>query len=179
MTEDLDLIETERLVLSGWQPDQLGDLMRLHGDPRVTTFFHPPRPWTEAEVSAALETWMGLFASRRLGKLRIRRKIDGAFVGRAGFGIWAPTGEAEIGYAVLPEHWGNGYAFEAASGLRDWFFRANEDDQFIGLADVNNTPSLAILTRIGMTPTHVAPYGGEGGRPYQFHVFRRDDLAAA
>jgi RimJ/RimL family protein N-acetyltransferase len=77
---------------------------------------------------------------------------------------------------VLPEHWGNGYAFEAASGLRDWFFRANDDDRFIGLADVDNTPSLAILTRIGMTPTHVAPYGGPGGRPYQFHVYSRDDL---
>ena len=27
---DLTLLETDRLILSGWRPDQIGDLYRLH-----------------------------------------------------------------------------------------------------------------------------------------------------
>ncbi len=37
-----------------------------------------------------------------------------------------------------PEHWGNGYATEAAAALRDWIFRETDWDHFIGFADVRN-----------------------------------------
>ena len=71
----------------------------------------------------ALAWWMELFATKRLGKLRVRRKSDGVLVGRAGYGVLEDTGEPELGYALYPEFWGNGYALEAAAGLRDWIFR--------------------------------------------------------
>lgn len=169
MPTNLDLIETERLVLSGWRPEELPDLMRLQGDPVVARYSSVGRPWTEADAKAALAEWMELFATRRLGKLRVRRKADGVLVGRAGFGLYAPTGAPEIGYALYPEFWGNGYAFESAAGLRDWFFRETPGDRFVGMAHVTNTASLAILTGIGMTKTHVAPYG-RLQEPFQFHV---------
>ena len=167
----LDLLETERLVLSGWRADQIGDLMRLHGDPVVTRYFTHIEPWTEARAIAALGEWMALFTEHRLGKLRVRRKSDGVLVGRAGYGIYAPTGEPELGYALYPEHWGNGYASEAASGLRDWIFRETDWDHFIGIADIRNRASLAVLARIGMTRTHIVP--NEFGRPCQFHIYRK------
>ena len=177
MSTNLDLIETERLVLSGWRAEDLPDLMRLQGDPVVARYSSVGRPWTEADAKAALAHWMELFATRRLGKLRVRRKADGVLVGRAGFGLYEPTGEAEIGYALYPEFWGNGYAFEAAAGLRDWIFRETDASHFIGLADVHNRASLRILTGIGMTKTHVAPYG-RTHELFQFHVHRRGDAAA-
>ncbi len=152
---DLDLIETERLVLSGWRPEQIGDLYRLHGDPRVARYLTTHgRPWTKEEMDAALTGWISLFETRRLGKLRVRRKSDGVLVGRAGFGVYGPDDVPEIGYSLYPEYWGNGYVFEAASALRDWYFRETEGDHFIGLADVRNEASLKVLRKIGMTFTH-------------------------
>ncbi len=174
---DLDLLETERLVLSGWRADQLEDIIRLQGDPRVARYSSTGGPWTRAESEAALALWMDLFAARKLGKLRVRRKADGVLVGRAGYGIYDPTGEPELGYALYPEHWGNGYAFEAASGLRDWIFRETRATHFIGIADVNNAPSLRILTGIGMNETHVEPYGKE--RVYRFHIYRRPETSVS
>lgn len=169
---DLLLFETERLQLSGWREDQLDDLMRLHGDPVVARYLKDHgQPWTREEAEASLKLWIELFATQRLGKLRVTRKADGVLVGRAGYGIYPPTGEPEIGYALYPEHWGNGYAFEAASALRDWLFRETEWDHFIGMADVRNTPSLAILTAIGMTRTHVE--ANEDGQLCQFHILNR------
>lgn len=153
---NLDLIETDRLVLSGWRADQIDDLVRLHGDPLVARYLTSHgRPWTMEEMRAALDSWIALFETRRLGKLRVTRKADGVLVGRAGYGIYAPTGEPEIGYSLYPEFWGNGYAHEAACGLRDWIFRDTDASHFIGLADVNNAASLKVLGKIGMTKTHV------------------------
>jgi ribosomal-protein-alanine N-acetyltransferase len=168
----LDLIETERLVLSGWTMDQLSDLVRLHGDPVVARYLRGHgRPWTMEEMTSALELWINLFETRQLGKLRVRRKADGVLVGRAGFGIYDPTGEPEIGYSLYPEFWGNGYAFEAASGLRDWIFSTGAS-HFIGLADVRNAGSLKVLDRIGMTRTHVGTVPGDS-QVCQFFIHER------
>ena len=168
----LDLIETARLVLSGWRVDQIEDLARLHGDPAVARYLTSHgRPWTRAEMEAALFSWIALFETRRLGKLRVRRKSDGVLVGRAGYGVYAQTGEPEIGYSLYPEFWGNGYAYEAACGLRDWIFRDTDAPHFIGLADVRNEASKKVLDRIGMARTHVATVPIE--QLCQFFIYQR------
>ena len=169
---DLDLFETERLVLSGWRRDQLPDLVRLHGDPVVARYLRAHgQPWSMAEMETALDHWIELFETRRMGKLRVTRKSDGVLVGRCGYSIYAPTGEPELGYSLFPEFWGNGYAYEAASGQRDWIFRDTDVPHFIGMADVRNAASLKVLERIGMTRTVVAT--SDEGQLVQFHVLRR------
>jgi ribosomal-protein-alanine N-acetyltransferase len=168
---DLDLIETDRLVLSGWTRDQLPDLVRLHGDPTVARYLAAAgRPWTMDEMTSALDHWIDLFESRRMGKLRVRLKSDGTLVGRAGFGVEGPEEIPEIGYALYPEHWGKGYAFEAASALRDWLWRETEWDHFLGMADVRNEASRKVLRGIGMIETHVR---NDGPRDIQCHILRR------
>ena len=168
------LLETERLVLTGWRADQLDDLVRLHGDPEVARYLSASgAPWTREQASASLNNWLELFVTHRMGKLRVLRKADGVLVGRAGYGIYAPTGEPEIGYALYREHWGNGFAKEAASGLRDWLFRETQWDHFLGIADVANATSIHVLQSIGMRPTFVRTE--PNGVSCQFHVFARDD----
>lgn len=153
MTQDLDLLETERLVLSGWRRDQIGDLVRLHGDPVVARYLTPHgQPWTQEAMETSLDHWIELFETQRLGKLRVRRKSDGVLVGRAGYGIYGHGNVPEIGYSLYPEHWGNGYAVEAAAALRDWLWRETEWDHFFGMADINNAASIKVLRKIGMTP---------------------------
>lgn len=169
---DLDLIETERLVLSGWRHDQIEDLVRLHGDPVVARYLTKEgQPWTRAAMEAALAHWIELFETVKMGKLRVRRKSDGVLVGRAGYGIYGPSGEPEIGYSLYPEFWGNGYAFEAASGLRDWIFRETDRSHFIGMADVRNAASIKVLRGIGMTPLGQQP--NDDGQLCEFHIYRR------
>ncbi|MCW5720872.1 MAG: GNAT family N-acetyltransferase [Devosia sp.] len=168
----LALLETDRLVLSGWRSDQVDDLLALHGNPNVSRYLSlSGAPWSREQAETALAGWIALFETRQLGKLRLTRKSDGAFIGRAGFGIFGPTGEPEIGYALFEEHHGQGYATEAASGLRDWYFGAGEGEHFIGFADTRNAPSLAVLTRIGMEKTHIETE--PNGLLCQFHILRR------
>jgi RimJ/RimL family protein N-acetyltransferase len=169
------LLETERLRLEGWREDQLDDLVRLHGDPEIAQYLSDDgKAWTVQQCADGLALWIDNFKTHRMGKLRLIRKSDGAFIGRAGFGFYPPTGEPEIGYALFREHRGQGYATEAANALRDWIFRATDWDHFIGFADVRNHASLAVLRRIGMVPTHTEE---TMGFEVQFHVLRKADAA--
>lgn len=157
---DLDLIETERLVLSGWRRDQVEDLYHLHGDPVVARYLTAHgEPWTKEEMDGALAHWIALFDRQKMGKLRVTRKSDGVLVGRCGFGVYGPEETPEIGYSLYPDFWGNGYAFEAASALRDWYWRETERLYFIGMADARNEASLKVLRKIGGVFTHTGPNG--------------------
>lgn len=174
MTSEI-VLETERLVLSTWRPEQIDDLLALHGDPRVTQYLDAQGGvWTREKAQKALDRWADEFARERMGKLRVTLKTGDSFVGRAGYGLYTPTGEPEIGYAMLPEHWGKGYALEASIGLRDWIFRETRWDHFIGLADLRNEPSLSILRRLGMIETYQDTE--PGGLFCQFFEYRRDML---
>jgi RimJ/RimL family protein N-acetyltransferase len=171
---DLTLFETDRLVLSGWRRDQIDDLVRLHGDPVVARYLSGDgKPWPMDAIEAALEEWIGLFETRRLGKMRVTRKADGVLVGRCGYGLY--EGQPEIGYSLYPQFWGNGYAYEAACGMRDWIFRETDIAQFLGMADVRNEASRKVLRRIGMLETHQL---AENDRTIQFHLLTRDEWLA-
>lgn len=169
---DLTLLETDRLVLSGWSMAQVDDLLRLHGNPNISRYLTlSGAPWTEDQARQAVEHWIELFATRRLGKMRLTRKSDNSFIGRAGYGIYPPTNEPELGFALFEEHQGQGYASEAATALRDWIFRETDAAQFLGFADTRNAPSLAVLRKIGMVPTRVEVE--PNGMLCQFHIYRR------
>lgn len=170
---ELDLFETERLILSGWRNDQIEDLVQLHGDPRVARYLDADgQPWSREKAQARLAIWIDNFAAHRMGKLRLTRKSDGAFIGRAGFGLFGDKDEPEIGYALLPAFHGQGFATEAASALRDWLLRETAWSYFLGFADVRNAASLAVLERIGMEKTHVAVVANQ---PCQFHIMRKPE----
>lgn len=169
---DLDLLETERLVLSGWRADQVDDLYRLHGDPVVARYLtEHGRPWSKDEMDTAIAHWIALYERQKMGKLRVTRKSDGVLVGRCGFGVYGPDETPEIGYSLFPEFWGNGYVFEAASALRDWYWSATERDHFIGIADVQNENSLKVLRKLGGIYTHTGP--NDHGQVCEWYRYER------
>lgn len=172
MTDNLTLLETDRLVLSGWRRDQIDDLYRLHGDPVVARYLtEHGEPWSKEEMDAALDHWIELYERQKMGKLRVTRKSDGVLVGRCGFGVYGPDDTPEIGYSLYPEYWGNGYAFEAASALRDWYWRETDRPFFIGLADVRNEASLKVLRKIGGVHTHTG--SNDHGHYCEWFIYNR------
>ncbi|RZJ83554.1 MAG: N-acetyltransferase [Massilia sp.] len=172
----LDLIETDRLILSGWTMDQLPDLVRLHGDPVVARFLtEHGKPWSMEEMTSALTHWIELFERQQMGKLRVTRKSDGVLVGRCGFGVYGPDDTPEIGYSLFPEFWGNGYAYEAASAMRDWYFRDTDRSHFIGIADTRNESSLKVLRKLGGVYTHTGD--NDHGHYCEWYMYNRPEAA--
>ena len=75
--------------------------------------------------------------------------------------------DVEIGWQLAPEHWGNGYASEAARGVIERAFGLDIDEVF-ALVRPNNTRGEATARRLGMT------WVGETDKYYglRLNVFR-------
>ena len=83
-------------------------------------------------------------------------------IGDGGFVAPPDTdGEVEIGYSVLPQFQGFGYASEAAPALVRWAFNHPEVTRIIGETDHDNAPSIRVLQKLGFT--YAGP-GSEQGR---------------
>lgn len=63
---------------------------------------------------------------------------------------WEETAEWEIGWHLLPEHWGNGYAAEAAKAAARYAFANLRVHRIAAFINADNTRSAALAERIGM-----------------------------
>lgn len=76
---------------------------------------------------------------------------DQRVIGDVGFkGRPDSTGSVDIGYGVVAAYRRQGYAYEAAAGLRDWAFRWPEVQRLTGDCWPDNTASARILAKLGM-----------------------------
>ena len=95
----------------------------------------------------------------------IERRDDGAFVGRAGILVWdsrtwtqtteragGSYAQPELGWALVREHWGNGYATEAARAVRDWARRERDVGRLVSLIAPGNARSQHVAERLGASP---------------------------
>jgi RimJ/RimL family protein N-acetyltransferase len=104
------------------------------------------------------------------GMLPIERVADGAFLGIAGATRldWFP-GEVEVGWRLLPEHWGHGYATEAGRAWVGWSFARHGVPRVISVCDLPNARSRAVMARLGMRLDRVATVE-EDGEPIEVAV---------
>ena len=89
-------------------------------------------------------------------------KKDGTHVGDLCFKGLEANGVAEIGYGILEEHQGRGYATEAVKAALGWAFRQPGVTAIEAEADPGNFSSLRILEKCGFAPNGVI--GEEGPR---------------
>lgn len=83
-----------------------------------------------------------------MGFLAVTENESGKFIGLSKI-VPFENGMTEIGYALLPEFWGKGYASEITSCLVDYARELGTIQELIGLVDPDNQPSIRILTKNG------------------------------
>ena len=106
-------IETERLVLRRFVPEDIDWLARMLGDP--DTLEHWDRPLTRTESVRWIDANLERYAADGYGLWVVEH--DGEPVGDCGIVLREVEGEpeVEVGYHLARRHWGNGYATEAAA----------------------------------------------------------------
>ena len=79
-------------------------------------------------------------------------KNNGALIGMAGLLIQKvdEINELEIGYSILPEFWGKGYASEAAMKCKEYAFLNNFSDSLISIVHIDNHASAKVAVKNGM-----------------------------
>lgn len=66
--------------------------------------------------------------------------------------------ELEIGYSILPEHWGIGYATEAAKKCKEVAFYNMWASHLIAIIHVDNLPSKKVAVKTGMHLNRTTTY---------------------
>ena len=80
----------------------------------------------------------------------------------------------DLGWRLHPDHWGNGYATEAARGAVGYAFGTLGLDELAAATLPDNVRSRAVMERLGMT------YSGEAvhaGLPHVLYLLRRSGQA--
>jgi RimJ/RimL family protein N-acetyltransferase len=144
-------LETLRLEFREFVAADFDDLYRLDSDPRVMKYIANGKPATRVAVLQALARiarYPALYPD--LGVWRASRRDTGAFVGWFSLKYAGRSPDIEVGYRLLPQAWGQGFATEGARALVDYGFDDLDLDRIIGVTHPGNRASQRVLMKAGM-----------------------------
>ena len=152
---------TARIALRQFVPGDAVDLLRLDSDPRVMRYINGGKPSTPADIATAMKRIPRIYAMYPgLGTWRAGRRDNGAYIGWFTFKYVPKTAEIEVGYRLLHEAWGQGFATEGASALVRYGFDTLGLYRIIGITHPDNVASQRVLTKAGLSYRGFGRYYG-------------------
>jgi len=148
-------LETERLILRPMLPDDVEPLITFMQDPRVAAFLTDTgKPRDRATEWRAAASILGHWQIRGFGFFTVLDRQTGDWLGRVG--PWQPEGwpGLEVGWSIAADHWGKGYAVEAALATMRWTFERFADlPRLISVIEPTNANSQAVAKKVGEVKT--------------------------
>ena len=165
-------LETPRLHLRRWRPEDRPPFAALNAEPAVTRYLAPLRP---GGIDAMIDRFEAHFDEYGYGYWALEEKGTGALVGTCGlshvtFDVpFAPA--IEIGWRLSTAWQGRGLAREAAQAVLDAAFTRLGIDRVVSFTVSANRASWGLMERLGMKQigTFDNPMLPEG-HPLRAHV---------
>lgn len=145
-------LETRRLHLRQWRESDREPFAAMNADPTVMEFF--PALQSRAQSDASVDGWQAQFSERGWSNWAAELRATGQFVGFVGLSIpkrvfpFSPC--VEVGWRLAREHWGRGYATEAARAALRAGFGELGLNSIVSFTSATNVRSRAVMERIGM-----------------------------
>jgi ribosomal-protein-alanine N-acetyltransferase len=140
------VIRTERLVLRRWRDADREAFAAMNADPVVMATIGPPM--TREQSDAYLDRIEAGWDERGFGLWCV--ELDGECIGFTGLTVpWFRDG-VEVGWRLRAEHWGSGYAPEAARAALAFGFDDLGLGEILSFTAVVNTNSQRVMQKIGM-----------------------------
>lgn len=141
------LFESKRLAVRHLTPEDLEDYFRLNGDEELMRYIRPPKTREETE-KFLLENIAAYDKDTIDWRLALVDRTDGHFVGS--FAIIPLSGreELQVGYALLKEHWGKGYATEILQAGLKYIYEKLKLEMIAAVTEVENLASQQVLLRL-------------------------------
>ncbi len=154
-------IETPRLTLEPLRAAHAEAFFEaLQQDAALYQWISMPKPESLAALRAH---WRGLEERRRSPDglyawpiWAVRRKSDGAYLGRVDAEVSSQLSADNLGFYVFSKYWGQGYASEAA-GAAVHALAARGVSRFVATVTVGNTASGRVLKKLGFEFSRILP----------------------
>jgi RimJ/RimL family protein N-acetyltransferase len=151
----IPVLTTERLVLREWRQTDKVPYAVLNGDPEVMRHF--PFVLTAQQSDEMVDRMAVKWETDGCGLWAVERRDSGQFIGFTGLVVpnWqaAFTPCVEVGWRLMRQHWGNGFAPEAALAALAFGFDHLElpGDEIVSFTTMQNVNSQRVMQKIGMS----------------------------
>ncbi|HEX7641705.1 MAG TPA: GNAT family N-acetyltransferase [Burkholderiaceae bacterium] len=157
------MIETERLILRRFTPDDAEEHFPLLADPEINRYTGQTLVQTvEQTRQALLDHPIRDYEVFGYGRMACIEKSTGRLVGFSGMKYLPDLGETDVGYRFLRDSWGKGYATESAQVLMRECIREFGLRRVIRMADRRNTGSTRVLVKLGLSYEREIDVDGDG-----------------
>jgi RimJ/RimL family protein N-acetyltransferase len=143
------LVETERLFVRQWLPDDWERLRRLVTDPRVLEHLPTEVPWPDERIQRFINRGIEVESTRGWILWPVIHKEDAELIGFCGFADGFPP-DVEIGWRLRPEYWGRGLATEVARAVMQYGFDRFRFDRLVAVTHPANRRSIRVMEKLGM-----------------------------
>lgn len=175
---DPDRIETARLVLRAWSPDDAVQAFQVYGDVAVTRWLVPvvDRISDVDAMGRVLVEWIADSYRRRFpeGRWAIERRDDGSVVGGAELLPFGGSDRLFMGWQLRSSSWGYGFASEVGHALAHQVFELDGVDEVFAVSHARNERGRATALRIGMD--HIGETTEVEGADLRLYRLTRDGL---
>ena len=145
------IIETERLLLRKFTVEDAPLIYELNLDPDVIRYTYDPVKDIEHATHVLEQVILPQYALYNHGRWAVHLKPQLEFIGWCGLKCIPQRDEIDLGYRFKKQYWGKGYATEAAYACIQYGFKKLDLKRIFGRAIPENTASLHVLEKCGMT----------------------------
>jgi RimJ/RimL family protein N-acetyltransferase len=146
------VIETERLLLRTWIKSDVEPLTAINQDPKVMEYF--PSTIDRDSTKQFIERMNQHFDKYHYTFFAVVRKDTNEFIGFVGIANvnfnahFTPA--VEIGWRLSSQHWGNGFAPEAAKAVLAYAFDVLKLPDIVSFTAKSNAKSRRVMEKIGL-----------------------------
>ncbi|WP_028982411.1 GNAT family N-acetyltransferase [Sporocytophaga myxococcoides] len=159
-------VETERLILREIVREDAEGMFKLDSDGEVLKYLHVNPVKSIEEVNATIDFIRQQYLENGIGRWAMIEKDTNAFIGWVGLKLVRESinnmiNYYDLGYRIIKEHWGNGYASEAAQASIEYGFSELHLTEIYAMADVDNFGSDKVLKKCGLKKKETFNYNGK------------------
>lgn len=147
----MKVLETERLILRRMAVGDAGFILKLLNEPSWLRFIGDRGVRTMEDArDYILDGPAAMYARLGFGLYLTELKEDGSPMGICGLIKRDFLDDVDIGFAFLPEYWGQGYAYEAASAVLAYGQGVLGLKRIVAITVPDNDRSARLLEKLGL-----------------------------
>ena len=147
-------IETNRLLLRHFTPNDVDDLYQIYSNPELFKYMlneiSTEKLLLWKQTRAIIHSLMNNWQKHHFGVWAVVDKKHQKLIGHCGFKFLENTAEVQIGYLLNKSYWGRGLATEAASAALNYGFKIANLERIVAIAKPENIASCRVMEKLGM-----------------------------
>ena len=147
----MNLIETGRLLINKITIDDAAFILELMNDKDWIKNIGDKGVRTIEDAQAYIQNrFLKTYIESNYGFYTMNLKNTLQIIGIVGLVDRKGIDHIDIGYGILPEFRGKGYAFEAAKAIYDYGYQELNLEKIVAIVNPDNLPSIKLLSKLGL-----------------------------